>query len=57
MTKLGRPESKNPRNNQIAVRFTEEELEKLDALSKHYNETRVEVIRRGINSLYSKIKK
>lgn len=57
MTKLGRPESENPRNKQLAVRLTEEELEKLDALAKYYKETRVEVIRRGINSLYSKIKK
>lgn len=57
MARTGRPKRESPRWKQIGVRFDKEELEKLDTLAAHYNETRVEVIRRGINNLYSKLKK
>ena len=46
--RTGRPKSDNPKVKQLGVRFDEEALAKLDALTEHYNETRVEVIRRGI---------
>lgn len=55
--RTGRPKSENPKSKQLGVRFNEEELKKLDAVSKHYNETRVESIRRGVGKLYSEIKK
>lgn len=55
--RTGRPKSENPRNKQLGVRFDKEELEKLDAVAEHFHETRVDSIRRGIEKLYSDIKK
>lgn len=55
--RTGRPKSDNPKVKQLGVRFDEETLEKLDILVEHYKETRVEVIRRGIENLYSELKK
>ncbi len=54
---MGRPKSENPRKKQLGVRFDDEELRKLDEVAGHYNETRVESIRRGVEKLYSEIKK
>ena len=55
--RTGRPKSRYPTSIQIAVRFDEIELEKLDKVAKEYSETRVQSIRRGIENLYSEIKK
>lgn len=55
--RTGRPKSDNPKEKQLGVRFDKEGLEKLDIVAKHYNETRVASIRRGIEKLYSEIKK
>lgn len=55
--RTGRPKSENPRKTQLGVRFDKEELKKLDIVAEHYKETRVESIRRGIEKLYSEIKK
>lgn len=55
--RTGRPKSENPRGKQLGVRFDKEELEKLDAVAEHYNETRVESIRRGVEKLYSELNK
>lgn len=55
--RTGRPKSDNPKVKQLGVRFDEETLEKLDILVEHYKETRVEVIRRGIENLYLELKK
>lgn len=55
--RTGRPKSDNPKVKQLGVRFDEETLGKLDVLVEHYKETRVEVIRRGIENLYSELKK
>ncbi len=55
--RTGRPKSNNPRIKQLGVRFDREQLEKLDTVAEHYKETRVESIRRGIEKLYSEIKK
>ena len=55
--RTGRPKSENPREKQLGVRFDKNELEKLDAVAEYYNETRVDSIRRGIEKLYSDIKK
>lgn len=55
--RTGRPRSENPREKQLGVRFDKEELEKLDVIAEYYHETRVASIRRGIEKLYSDIKK
>lgn len=56
-TRTGRPKSDNPKGKQLGVRFDKEQLEKLDTVAEHYKETRVESIRRGVEKLYSEIKK
>lgn len=55
--RTGRPKSDNPKGKQLGVRFDKEELEKLDIVAEHYKETRVASLRRGIEKLYSEIKK
>lgn len=55
--RTGRPKSDNPKTKQLGVRFDEKTLEKLDYVAEHYNETRVESLRRGVEKLYSEIKK
>lgn len=55
--RTGRPKSENPRGKQLGVRLDKEELGKLDTVAEHYKETRVASIRRGIEKLYSEIKK
>ena len=54
---MGRPKSKNPKATQLAVRLDDATLEKLDEVAKLNSETRVQTIRRGIEKLYSEIKK
>lgn len=53
--RTGRPKSENPKVKQLGVRFDSETLKKLDTLVDYYKETRVEVIRRGVNKLYSEV--
>ena len=55
--RTGRPKSKKPKSTQLAVRLDDETLTKLDMVAKTNSETRVETIRRGINKLYSELKK
>lgn len=55
--RTGRPKSDNPKGKQLGVRFDKEQLEKLDTIAEYYKETRVESIRRGIEKLYSELKK
>lgn len=55
--RTGRPKSDNPKSTQIAVRLDEQTLAKLDNVAKLNSETRVQTIRRGIDRLYSEIKK
>lgn len=55
--RTGRPKSEKPKQTQLGVRFDKEQLEQLDVVAKHYGETRVESIRRGVQKLYSEIKK
>ncbi len=56
-TKIGRPKSNNPKVKQLGVRFDTESLQKLDALVVHYNKTRVEILRLGVNRLYEELPK
>lgn len=55
--RTGRPKSENPKGKQLGVRFDKEQLKKLDTVAEYYKETRVESIRRGVEKLYSEIKK
>lgn len=55
--RTGRPKSENPKVKQLGVRFDKETLDKLDVVANHYQETRVESLRRGVEKLYSEIKK
>lgn len=55
--RIGRPKSDNPKVKQLGVRFDKETLDKLDVVSDYYSETRVESLRRGVEKLYSEIKK
>lgn len=55
--RTGRPKSENPKSTQIAVRFDEETLKKLDRVANINSETRVQTIRRGIEKLYSELEK
>lgn len=57
MAPMGRPKSDNPKVKQLGVRLDKETLNKLDILVDYYKETRVEVLRRGIEKLFSEIKK
>lgn len=41
----------------MGVRFDKETLDKLDVVTNHYQEARVESLRRGVEKLYSEIKK
>ena len=54
---IGRPKSDNPKVKQLGVRFDKETLDKLDVVSNYYSETRVASLRRGVEKLYSEIKK
>lgn len=55
--RTGRPKSDKPKRTQLGVRFDKEQLEQLDVVANHYGETRAESIRRGVQRLYSEIKK
>lgn len=51
--RTGRPKSENPKSTQLAVRLDGETLDKLDELATLYGVSRVEVLRMGIERLYS----
>ncbi len=55
--RTGRPKSDNPKSTQIAVRLDKNTLKKLDKVAQTNSETRVQTIRRGIDKLYSELKK
>lgn len=55
--RTGRPKSEKPKSTQLAVRLDDETLCRLDEVAKANSETRVETIRRGINTLHSELQK
>ena len=55
--KMGRPKADNPKSTQLAVRLDDETLKKLDENAAHYNETRAQSLRRGIEEVNKGIKK
>ena len=54
---MGRPKSDNPKSTQLSVRLDKELLQKIDACANFYGETRVQILRRGIEKLFSELKK
>ncbi len=54
---MGRPKIENPKSKQISVRLDNETFEKLEECSKTLNLTRVEVLRKGVDKIFSDIKK
>ena len=56
-SKMGRPKIENPKSKQISVRLDNETFEKLEECSKTLNLTRVEVLRKGVDKIFSDIKK
>lgn len=55
--RTGRPKSNSPKSTQLAVRLDDNTLKKLDEVANKNSETRVQTIRRGIDKLYSELKK
>lgn len=55
--RTGRPKAEKPKSTQLAVRLDDVLLEKLDKVAEANSETRVEVIRRGIENLHSELDK
>jgi hypothetical protein len=53
---MGRPKIENPKETQLGVRLNTDELRKLDENAQHYNETRTQSLRRGIEVLNQAIK-
>lgn len=57
MARMGRPKSENPKATQITVRLDADTLKKLDESAEYHKVTRVQIIRRGIEKVFSEIKK
>ena len=53
--RTGRPKAENPKSKQLGVRLDKDALDKLDTLTEHYKKTRAEVLRPGIEKLYSEL--
>lgn len=48
---MARPKSDDPMMQKIGVRFTDEEMELLNAYSEKYNLARAQVLRKGLHIL------
>lgn len=57
MARMGRPKLDNPKDSQLTVRLDKETNELLKENAEHFQETKVESIRRGIRELNRAIKK
>lgn len=55
--KIGRPKSDNPKNVRIEIRLTEKDAEKLKQCAEELNTNRTDIICKGIDLVYSTIKK
>ncbi len=53
MAKMGRPKAEEPRRNQVMVRFTDKEYQKLKERAEEKNLTIAETIRDGIKKILS----
>lgn len=57
MSPMGRPKIPNPKAKQITVRLDNETFQKLEESSKRLGKTKVEVLRMGIEKVFSEIEK
>lgn len=53
---MGRPTT-NPKNIELKVRISNEDKERLDYCIEKSNKTKSEIVREGIEKVYSEIKK
>ena len=51
MAKIGRPKKDVVRNNQVMVRFTDDEYKKLKECTQKSNLTMAEILRQGIKDI------
>lgn len=51
----GRPPSKDPKNNNTRIRLTDGEVQKLEYCSQQLGMTKADVIRKGIDMVYSEL--
>ena len=54
--RMGRPTT-NPKNEDLKVRISKEDRQKLDYCIKHTNKNKSEIVREGIDRVYQQIKK
>lgn len=57
MSPMGRPKIPNPKAKQITVRLDNETFQKLEESAKRLGKTKVEVLRMGIEKVFSEIEK
>lgn len=55
--RTGRPKSENPKSEEIKIRATKEDREKLLYCCEATGKTQYEIVMEGINSVYQKVKK
>ena len=53
--RTGRPISENPRQMRVETKMTKEELEKLDFCCRVSEQSRSEIVRKGIDVVYAKL--
>ncbi len=51
LAKMGRPKTDEPRRNQVMVRFTDKEYQKLKECAKESNLTITETVRKGVEGM------
>lgn len=54
--RIGRPKSKNPKSQEIKIRATKEDREKLLYCCEKTGKTQYEIVMEGIEGAYKKIK-
>lgn len=53
---MGRP-TNNPKNEELKVRISQEEKDKLEYCMKNTNKNKSEIVREGIDKVYKELKK
>ena len=53
---MGRP-TNNPKNEELKVRISKEDKEKLEYCINHSNKSKSEIVRNGIDMVYNNLKK
>ena len=55
--RMGRPPVDNPKSQQYRIRLTEEEVRKLEYCCEQTGKTKADVLREGLERIYSEVKK